>query len=264
MKKLISILATILLAFEFSTAQAEPPTIVLMKFTNDTRYQKVDVPDVLSDLVIEKLLSSGKFNLVESKPIDRSLQQDLYDEKSREIQNAQAEIANGNFNSLFEGSSFNPKLADSISTAQVGQIVSPEITSKIGQDNGAKYLIQGTIVGMGNDTWRDENAEIGNTIGSIIAAALTKDKSLLKGGADNVVQKAMIVECELRIIEASTGKVVYFRSSTCTAGKEIKGKGVTTKDAPDLQSKEFMNLLNFVSDKLSKGLIKDLDEGKIF
>ena len=37
MKKLISILATLLLAFEFSTAQAETPPIVLMKFTNAMR-----------------------------------------------------------------------------------------------------------------------------------------------------------------------------------------------------------------------------------
>lgn len=44
----------------------------------------------------------------------------LYREKIRDIENAKRGIIAGNFNALFEGSGFDPSLAESIATAEDG------------------------------------------------------------------------------------------------------------------------------------------------
>lgn len=59
------------------------PSCVLMRFTDDTRYDRVESAATLSDLVMEKLLNSGKFNFKETKVIDKNLEKLLYDEKQQ-------------------------------------------------------------------------------------------------------------------------------------------------------------------------------------
>ena len=262
MKKLATLLTTIIFSASMMTAQAETPSIAFVKFSNDTRYQNVDAASILSDLVIEKLLASGKFNLVESNPIDQDMEKLLYDEKFRQAELTKTGIENKDLNEVFEGVAFDSKQAESIATAQVGQIISPDITAKIGHDNGAEYLIQGTIVGLGKGTWRDLNKELKSDLSSALAALVTKDKSLLS--SSNVVVSALIVQSDLRIIKASTGEVIWAKDFIGYSGREIKGKTVTTFDAADYNSKEFMEVMNLAAENIAKGLIKDLDDGKIF
>ena len=116
MKSFVAILSTMLTLLISSTAFAlsyETPTCILMKFSNDTRFQSIDSASVLSDLVIEKMLKSEKFNLRETKPIDHDMETQLYREKIRDIENAKSGMISGNFNALFEGPGFDPDLAES-------------------------------------------------------------------------------------------------------------------------------------------------------
>ena len=53
------------------------PTCVLMKFTDDTRFQNLDSAARFSDLVMDKLVTSQKFNLKETKPIDQDMEKML-------------------------------------------------------------------------------------------------------------------------------------------------------------------------------------------
>ena len=138
------ILAGVFAAASIFSSQVEAsPTCVLVRFENDTRFHNIDSASVLSDLVVEKLLASGKFDLVESKPIDYNIESQLFDIRLREISDVYHAINSGNLNNLFEGSGFNDKYAQSLATAKVGQIISPEITSKIGQAHNAEYLMKG-------------------------------------------------------------------------------------------------------------------------
>ena len=162
MKKFISILTltlTLMIINLTSVFAADAPNCILIKFSNDTRFRNIDSASVLSDLVLEKMLETGKFNLSETNPIDESIEAMLYDEKMREILSVQSEINRGNFTPLFEGPAFDESKVQTIATSQVGQIVSPSITSQIGRQHNAKYLIQGTIINMGQGDWMDEDVE---------------------------------------------------------------------------------------------------------
>ena len=66
MRKSLKVLASTMVTLVFSstvtlTAFANP-SCVLMRFTDDTRYDRVESAATLSDLGMEKLLNSGKFN----------------------------------------------------------------------------------------------------------------------------------------------------------------------------------------------------------
>ena len=56
---------------------------------------------------------------------------------------------------LFEGRGFNEKWAQSIASARLGQIVSPDIVGSIGRQHNAEYLIQGTILNLGSGDWME-------------------------------------------------------------------------------------------------------------
>ena len=56
----------------------------------------------------------------------------------------------GDYNAMFEGPGFSEDKAQSIATASLGQKLSPGITNQIGQMHGAEYLIQGTIINLGD------------------------------------------------------------------------------------------------------------------
>ena len=67
MRKSLKVLASTMVTLVFSstvtlTAFANP-SCVLMRFTDDTRYDRVESAATLSDLGMEKLLNSGKFNV---------------------------------------------------------------------------------------------------------------------------------------------------------------------------------------------------------
>ena len=242
-KLFVALLAAVVL-FPYNTvlaADVTRPTCVLMKFTNDTRYQEVDAADVLSDLVMEKMVSSGKFNLKETRPLDENMERMLYDEKMREITSVNQAMRNGDYGALFEGAGFNEKKAQSISTATEGQIVTPSITSAIGKAHGAGYLIQGTIVNMGNGAWIDPDIEgISNTFRFLAKGAERMSnnaalsfKSRANFGAAGLAlsligsmkeETASIgVQCDLRIINAQTGEVVW--------AKRVTGVDVISKES---------------------------------
>ena len=271
MIKYISIFLTVLIcSMPTLTLAAESPTCVLVKFSNDTRFQEIDVESVLSELVVEKLLASGKFNLVETKPIDTDIEQLLYNEKAREVANAKLGLSQGNFNALFEGAGFDTKQAETITTAKVGQIVSPVITSKIGSDNNAEYLIQGTIINLGNDTWVDERENVaGFLIGSFMMGlgSLKKSNSLIEVGSETAFKNnktsAILLQTDLRIINAKTGEVVWSKSFKGYGGEKATGKNAHLTELK-VESETLAGLIDFSANDITKSLIAELEAGKLF
>lgn len=213
MKRLFSVLIAFIMLGISSTAFDEEPTCVMLKFSNDTRYKNVDSASVLSDLVLEKLLASGKFNFVETNPIDEDIEAKLYDVKARELANAAHSMEDGNLNALFEGPGFDPEQAQSIKNAEAGQIISPEITSQIGKEHGAKYIIQGNVINLGNGDWLDK--DINTLMNGVLSSWM---------GSHAIVAKTTSgigIQSELRIIKADTGKVIWKKVVTA---KETKSK----------------------------------------
>ena len=252
MKKFFAIVAALIICAT-STVFAEEPTCILLKFSNDTRYKNIDSAAVLSDLVIEKLLASGKFNFNETKPIDEDIESKLYDVKTRELLNLTTALQNKNLNPLFEGQGFDKTQAQSIGTADVGQIVSPSITSAIGNAHGAQYLIQGTVINIGNGHWE-------------------VNYLFLRGGDPDTKTSGIAIVTDLRVIKASTGEVVWRKIVTgekkttlVDLGKVISFAGFSPKvGSSKLTSDIYNQAMNDAATKISAAMIEDLNAGRLF
>ena len=280
MKKFLLLLLIIFSANATASA-AENPSCVLMKFTDDTRFDLVESAASLSDLVMEKLIASKKFRLMETNPIEENMEIKLYNEKLRDLkfledavkkaeepvevpisenpeietpedlkvdaenlnitkeksveesatEDLKVDAENLNVNEekidevkkveprvidltpLFEGVGFDEKRAQSISTAQTGQIIDPEITSAIGKAHNAEYLIQGTIINLGTGNWWNEDFEnISNALNTFSGLANTSVPLGMVGDVLSGLDVGKIgvgVQCDLRVIKAETGEVVW-------------------------------------------------------
>ena len=247
MKKFFAVLTVIFVLAISATVFAETPTCVMLKFTNDTRFKNIDSAAVLSDLVMEKILASGKFNLQETTPIAEDIEAMLYDEKQRDVLNAEASIRSGNFNILFESGTFDAKHAQSVATAEVGQIVSPDITSTIGRNHGAEYLIQGTIINLGNGKADSRNNVLG-----------------IYGGQTGVKTSAIGVVADVRIIKASTGEVIWNRTATGTKKNSLVQVGVFKFGSTKLNAEMYNTAMERTAQEIVDGLLEDLEAGKLF
>lgn len=270
-KALLTFLAICLMCTTaFAEEQTSSPSCVFIKFSNDTRFQETDAAPQLSELVMERLLASGKFYLTETKPIDKDIEKLLYDEKSREMTKIQSGMARGNFNELFESSAFDSNQADSVATAQVGQKISPSITSAIGRDNNADYLIQGTIINMGKSTWTNKAETNANMAGGFLIGLLGKatGSSTLQSAGKDIFHTgnkttAIALQCDLRVIKAATGEVVWSTNVASYLGVKAKGKYAFSEKI-DAQSAWYADVFKMAANDISKALIKALDDGKLF
>lgn len=269
MKKLMSVfLLAMIVSFFGATAQAAP-TCVFMKFTDDTRFVKTESAASLSDMIMEKLLSSGEFNFKETKVIDQDMEQLLFEGRTEEFQNAELAILNNNFDILFEGAGYSEKQALDIATARLGQIINPSITSAIGEQHNAEYLIQGTIREIGTGDWMDtqlnEMIDLFNNIaqytGGLSSIAVSFNQNVTKFG----------VQADLKIIKASTGEVVWQKIVT---GKRTKKQsniglpalgGLTFKIGSDKLDNEMYNeAMEDAVNKISSTLIDAAKSGELF
>ena len=266
---------TLCTAVNIPISAAENPTCVLMKFTDDTRFDLIESTATLSDLVMEKMVASGKFNLKETRPIDQNMEAMLYDEKKRELAGMQSAYNYGNFNDLFEGPGFNETKAQSIATASVGQIVTPSITSAIGNAHGADYLIQGTIINLGTgDWWNDDYQKISTAVNTVSALTGTPVAAKAAGmlgplgsilGSISVKTTGVGVQSDLRIIKASTGEVIWNKRFTGIGSQKQIGlmygiKIGSTKLNADLYAKG----MDKAAQKMVDALIADMEQNKLF
>ena len=242
-----------------STCFAETPACVFMRFSDVTRFVKMDSAAILSDLVMEKLLTSGKFNLKETKFIDSDIEKLLYDHHVSDVKNAQLGIATQNFNAIFESPAFDEEKSDSIAYAEVGQIIQPEITSKIGQEHGAKYLIHGTIINLASG---DQFEMISTSL--LNAATLGMGSLLMATGKFGGKITSLAVQAKLNVIEAQTGKVVW-QNIVVGTGSQTKFSAVVAEVGNDkLNSEMYVEALNSVADQAVKALINDIENNKLF
>ena len=272
-------LAMIIVAMIFSTgiafaAREDNPTCVLMKFTDDTRYDAINSADRLSDLVLEKMIASKKFNLKEFEPIDENIEARLYDEKVDEFTKFDAAISSNDYNEFFEGNGFHENKAQSIATASVGQIVTSSITAEIGKTHGAEYLVQGTIINLGTGAWMNEDLEIisGAVTGLAAAAASYASNTILSSlssvvggiGGINVSSKGIGVQCDIRIIKASTGEVVWSKRVTGVDESKKVSVGFITVGSTNLSEAMYVKAMDKAADKIVATLLEDMQTNSLF
>lgn len=279
MRKSLKVLASTMVTLVFSstvtlTAFANP-SCVLMRFTDDTRYDRVESAATLSDLVMEKLLNSGKFNFKETKVIDKNLEKLLYDEKAAVFQNARYAMNYGDYNTLFEGQGFNEKWAQGIASARLGQIVSPVIVSSIGRQHNAEYLIQGTILNLGSGDWMENKiadaAQYANTAMSMMggsgAANMMGPLGPLSSLASsiNVKKTGIGVQADLKVIKVSTGEVIWQKEVVGKdTQKQISLFGGIKIGSDKLNNDMYYKAMENTAQIIADTLITDADAGKMF
>ena len=278
LKKLIAALTVGIMSMTSIATATESPTCILMKFTDDTRFAKIESAASLSDLVMEKLLASGQFNFKETKVIDADIENMLYEERATEFKNAKIAIDSGNYSVLFEGPGYNQEKAQTIATAQVGQFISPQITSAIGKQHGADYLIQGTIINLGTGDWLDMSVAnamsyaqyammlpgVSTAISSTLAAL--GPLGMAAGLALQVQTKVtgVGVQADLRLIKAETGEVVWSKMVTGKETQKQRSLGFIKVGSDKLNNQMYADAMDNAAEVIATALIEDIGSGKLF
>ena len=267
MKKFfVLILAT--LTISFSASCAASPTCILMKFTDDTRFDKIESAASLSDLVMEKMIASGKFNLTETRPLDENIEIKLYNENLRDLNYLRTAIETGDFNPLFESEGFDETKVQSIATAQVGQIITPEITQAIGAAHNAEYLIQGTIINLGAGAWwSDDYAVLSGTL-NLVSSLMTSAIPLggagdLLGGID-INKTGIGVQSDIRIIKAATGEVIWSKRVVGVNEQVNLNLGLISIGNRKLNNNLYTKAMDKAAKKIVDAMLADMATGKLF
>lgn len=268
-----------------STEQDYKPTCVLMKFTDDTRFDEIHSAEQLSDLVMIKLVNSKRFNLNEKETewldeegnkhqwINQNMEERLYNEKINELEIFNAALEKSNYDKVFEGEWFEEDRAQTIATAQVGQIIDPKITSEIGKNNNAEYLIQGTIINLGTGSWLADDLDfISGTVSNLAQMASSQASGLLGNGLGalsyvgnvSVTIKGIGVQCDLRVIKAETGEVVWSKRVKGVGQSRLINTGFLNFGHSNMSDALYTKALDKAADKIVAALIDDLDSGKLF
>ena len=267
MKK-IFLMTAIFLFLNSVAIAAENPSCVLMKFTDDTRFDLIESAESLSDLVMEKMIVSGKFNLKETRPLDENIEIKLYDEKMRDLQYLENSLTTKNFSPLFEGESFNEKKVQSIATAQVGQFISPEITSAIGTAHQAEYLIQETIINLGTGSWWYK--DLAALSGALNLATSLLNSSIPTGGLGDtlggveITKMGIGVQCDVRIIKADTGEVIWNKRVVGVNEQLNLNLGFIVFGNRKMNNNMYTKAMDIAAKKIVDAMIQDMNDGKLF
>ena len=306
MKKILLALVAMILfsAPNFANAKSvdsainDSPVFVMLKFSDDTRYDKLHSAERLSDFLVEKLVNSGKFNLYEtntewteenpethektthkSKWANENLGELLYNEKSVELKNFNAAIESDDYNNFFEGTYFDEKispenLAQSVDTAQKDQIIIPEIISRISKENNdADYLIQGTIINLGTGTWLADDLDfIAGTVSSMAQMASSQSGAILGNslgalsgvGNVSVTVRGIGVQCDVRIIEAASGKVIWCKRFKGVGQSKLINSAFFNFGHSKISSNLYTRAMEKVAQKITDSIIEDMQSGKLF
>ena len=259
------------------TANAAPK-FVMLKFSDDTRFDALNgTPDApalqLSERILNKLTKSGKFSFRSLEPLTADIEAQLYDEKIAAYQKFIAAANSGNYTDFFEDGSFDEHKAQSIAAAQVGQFIAPELTAKIGKTHNAEYLIHGTIVNLGTGSQFNENLEFVSSAVSQYMSVMTSYGSNVLGflgsfgignlGSIDVQTKGIGVQCDVRIIKAQTGEVIWSKRVTGVAEQRLIGVGPVVFGHTNVSYSLYQKAIDNAVDKISDALIAATDE-KIF
>ena len=253
-----------------ATTAAQSPSCVVMKFSDDTRYKGLESNERFAELVMEKLMDSGRFKLQTQKPLAKDMEEMLYNERRQEFIDAKRAIESGDLSAVFEGQAFKDEMANTLSTADKGQIVTPALTSRIGKESNAEYLIHGTIVNLGKGSWEDTNFKTGAALAGEVLNQIPGlgafggiAGGLLKNA--NKTDTGFGVMVDMRVIRAATGEVVWLQRSQVRV-KKTKNINVAlyNKNSSALNETDYVKALDKAAQEVVKGMVKDLDEHKLF
>ncbi len=253
-----------------SSAVTKNPTCVLMKFTDDTRFQGLDTSDRLSENLMVKLLQSGQFNLQEHQQyVNDDIEKQLTEDNYPAVIAGRAAIEQGDFSAVFESPSFADVSAQTLSTAGVGQTIAPAVTAKIGAEQNADYLIQGTVLDIGVGSWEDLDFQSGVSIANAVVQNIG-GLGIWGGILGNILTSSSKEEtgfgilADVRIIKAATGEIVWSKRVYEKASASRINAVFFSSGESRATSKIYDKTVEKVSDKIMKELLSDMKAHKLF
>lgn len=228
---------------------------VMLKFSDDTRFDSIDTAGTLSDLVLERLVGSGKLNFKETKVIVKDMESELYAERLEEFRNAKVAFEQGNYSALFEGPGYEDDMAQSISSAQKGQIVSPALTKAIGSENGVEYIIQGTITNIGRG---------GNMPWETMAmyGQMPMEYSILMALIPKKI--GISIMADVRVIRAETGEVVWCNTFVGNDTQSYQELGIAKFGSDKMNNEMYYKAVNATAKNIADRMLADLASGNLF
>lgn len=232
-------------------AEVEKPSCVMLKFDDATRFAKVDTAGTLSELIMEKLVNSGKFNFKETKPMETDMAQALYENRLAEFKANKTSVDSGDYNGIFESEEFGENRVQTIDSAMVGKIVNPKVTTAMGEATGAEYLLQGTIINIGTGEYLNGNLVYLAFIPNVYNMFVGKNKGLA-------------VIADVRIIKAETGEVIWQDTVVGRADQYQYDVGLFKIGSLKLNNETYFKAVNSAAEKVASAVIGAADKGVLF
>ena len=245
-KYIASFLSTVMLwgAVPAFAAEVEHPSCVMLKFDDATRFAKVDTAGTLSELIMEKLVNSNKFNM----PLyTNSVKYD----RLAEFKANKASVDNGDYNGIFESEEFGENRVQAIDSAMVGKIVNPKVTKEMGEATGAEYLLQGTITNIGTGEYLNGNLVYLAFIPNVYNMFVGKNKGLA-------------VIADVRMIKAGTGEVIWQDTVVGRADQYQYDVGLFKIGSLKLNNETYFKAVNSAAEKVASAVIEAADKGMLF
>lgn len=211
------ILFVVTLFLQSNIVMAANKSCVVIPFSDTTFYAgELKTNDLYADLILEKIINNNLFIVKETRIIDDEKARLLVDGSYADVKKMQGALMNNNFDAIFDSDRFYSKEASDIKSATLGQYVSPEIVKEIGILHGVDYLLHGTVtyVGVGSDNHNTTNDLINAAGGAL------KFFTGIGIGRVDISSKGVVVECDLRLIETDTGKVVWYNKNKFMSDKK--------------------------------------------
>lgn len=255
-KKTLAIAMALMLGVSFVPPKTEASSTAMLVFSDKTRFDAAKGAEVLSELMLEKLVNSGKISFKDNVLLNSASVQQLYGEDMEFYKLINSCRATGNYNPVFESYKFNPAYANSIDLAKEGDIVEPRLLKRIGEESGVRYVLQGTIERYGTD--RDDS-----TVSGVANAIFGLSGLFGLMGAVSTDTKTLAVTCTVRLLDTTTGKVVYSRRAM--AREKIADVKVLDANvgADEMNTKMFYNVMDKVADKLAGEILADVAAHKL-
>ena len=297
MKKILPLLLALMVIVFPNFSHAKPPTnngpiCIMIKFSNDTRYDKIQSAESLSDLLAEKLknqaslnfhgvdtewmkknLETGETEKQKSQWVNVTLEELLYNEKSNDFEKFNKAVESGDYNDFFESAEFESNMAQSVATARTGQFLNKDITSQISRENdNAKYLIQGTIINLGAGTWLADDLDfIAGAVNGIAQMATSQASGILGNslgalsgvGSVSVTIRGIGIKCDMRIIKADTGEVVWCKRFKGVGQSRLINSVFFNFGHSKMDTNLHTKALDKVAQKIVDSLVEDLKSGAL-
>lgn len=224
----IIMLGLILLIYSSTTYAAQPFSVVLLKFNNNTPYTEMKIEEIFQDLLLEQLTNLDNVILMERSAIDDSMENQVVGEKMS-ISKA---IDTSDFSYILSISE------NDITSKKQGENISATYAKAIGEKHHAEYLLHGTINYLGQSEKRI----------ILPLSELKFDSSTPKVEANVTV----------RIIRAYDGRIIWNRDFNSVSTERFFKFNELGYGSADFNNKMFIEVLEKISKKAVKELKEDL------